>query len=96
MFKRNAEPLSNILLRTLRQLGLEAPLLEKRLIDAWPDVAGSIVSGYTADIYIKNQTLVVHLTNPSLRADLMMQRSVLVKKLNAAVNSQVIVDVRIM
>jgi hypothetical protein len=96
MFKRNTEPLSDILLRTLRQLGLETPLLQKRLIDAWPEVAGGLVTSYTADIYIKNQTLVVHLTNPALRADLMMKRSVMVKKLNAKVNSQIIIDIRIM
>lgn len=96
MFRRNTETLSDVLSRTLRQMGLETPLLQKRLIDAWPEVAGNVVSRYTSGIYIKNQTLVVRLINPALRADLMMQRSVLLKKLNAKVNCQIVVDIRFM
>lgn len=95
MFKRKTENLSDVLLRSLRQLGLETPLLQKRLIDSWPAVAGSIAQKYTEEIYIRNQTLVVHLTNPALRADLMMMRSQLVERLNKTVNSQVITDIQL-
>jgi hypothetical protein len=95
MFRRNTESLNDVLLRSLRQLGLETPLLQKRLIDSWPDVAGEIVSRYTVDIYIRNQTLVVHLTNPALRADLMMKRSRLVKELNNIVKTTMITDIQL-
>lgn len=95
MFRRNTESLNTVLLRSLRQLGLETPLLQKRLIDAWPTVAGSIVSKYTGDIYIKNQVLHVHLLNPALRADLMMQRRILVDRLNKHVGSQIITDIQL-
>jgi hypothetical protein len=95
MFRRNTESLNDVLLRSLRQLGLETPLLQKRLIDSWPDVAGKIAARYTADIYIRNQTLVVHLTNPALRADLMMQRTRLVKELNNVVKTTMITDIQL-
>jgi predicted nucleic acid-binding Zn ribbon protein len=61
---------------------------------AWPEVMGEMIAGYTQDLFIKNQTLFVHLTNPALRADLSMMRLEIVKKLNAAVGSQVIADIR--
>ena len=81
-------------MRNLRVLGLETPLLQKRLIDAWPEVAGEAVARYTNTVTIRNQTLYVHLSVPALRADLSMQRQELVQRLNAHVGAQVISDIR--
>ena len=81
-------------MRNLREQGLETPLQQKRLVEAWPEVMGEMIAYYTQDIFIKNQTLHVRLTNPALRADLAMMRPEIVKKLNATVGCQVIVDIR--
>ena len=94
MFKREVKNIKDLILKNLREQGLETPLLQKRLIDSWPVVAGDIINRYTDGLTIRNQTLYVHLTNPALRADLSMQRSDYVKKLNAHVGSQVIVGIR--
>lgn len=94
MFKRDVQQLKDLILRNLRSQGLETPLLQKRLIDAWPTVMGDAIAGYTQDLYIRNQTLFVHLTNPALRADLSMQRQEIVRRLNESVGSQVIADIR--
>lgn len=40
MFKRDVQQIKDLILRNLRAQGLETPLLQKRLIDAWPEVAG--------------------------------------------------------
>lgn len=81
-------------MQVLREQGLETPLNQKRLVDAWPEVVGPIVSRYTLNTYIYNQTLYVRLSNPALRSDLSMRRQELTEKLNAAVGEQVITDVR--
>ena len=94
MFKRDVQQLKDLILRNLRAQGLETPLLQKRLIDAWPMVMGEAIAGYTQNLYIRNQTLFVHLTNPALRADLSMQRQEIVRRLNESVGSQVIADIR--
>lgn len=94
MFKRNTETLKDILLRNLREQGLETPLKQKRLVEAWPGVVGPVIARYTLDTYIYNQTLYVRLSNPALRSDLSMMRGELVKKLNAVVGEQVITDIR--
>jgi len=94
MFKRKVINIREVILQNLRKQGLETPLLQKRLIDSWPQVAGELVARYTGNLYIRNQTLFVHLDNPALRADLSMQRESLVKKLNGLVGSQVIADIR--
>lgn len=94
MFKRNVMTIRELLNKTLREEGLETPLLQKRLIDAWDDVAGRMVARYTQEKFIRNQTLYVRMNHPSLRADLSMMRTELVRKLNACVRSQVIVDIK--
>jgi len=94
MFKRDVKQIKDLLLQVLREQGLETPLLQKRLVEAWPEVAGPMVASYTLNTYIYNQTLYVRLSNPSLRADLSMRRSELTKRLNDAVGEQVITDVR--
>ena len=94
MFRQKVESLRDVLLRTLREQGLETPLKHKRLVEAWPEVAGPVIARYTLNTYIYNQTLFVRLSNPSLRSDLSMMRSELVKKLNDVVGEQVIVDIR--
>lgn len=94
MFKRKIESLKDVLLRNLREQGLETPLNQKRLVEAWPRVAGPVIARYTLNTYIYNQTLFVRLSNPALRSDLSMMRQELVKKLNAEVGEQVITDIR--
>lgn len=94
MFKRDVQQLKNLILRNLREQGLETPLLQKRLIDAWPEVMGEQIATYTQELQIRNQTLFVHITNPALRADLSMQRQMIARRLNEHVGSQVIADIR--
>ena len=94
MFKRDVHNVKDLILKNLRAQGLETPLLQKRLMDSWTEVVGEFVANYTESMYIRNQTLYVHLTNPAMRADLSMMRREIVNKLNAHVGTQVIADVR--
>lgn len=94
MFRKKVEPIGDILQRLLRQEGLETPLLQKRVVDAWEEVAGTVVARYTGEKFIRNQTLFVKITNPALRQDLSMMRSELCRKLNDRVGAFVITEVR--
>ena len=101
MFKRNVQPLKDLLLQVLREQGLETPLNEHRAIAAWaegwdvgPEIAGPVVARYTLNTYIYNQTLHVRLSAPALRSELSMQKQELIRKLNAAVGEQLITDIR--
>jgi predicted nucleic acid-binding Zn ribbon protein len=95
VFKRQAKPIDEILQQFMRQEGLETPLQQKRLLDSWETVTGTMVARYTDEKYIKNQTLHVKITNPALRQDLSMMRSQLIKRLNGEVGAMVIADIRI-
>lgn len=67
MKRNNTEQVGDIIRQFLRQEGLESPLNEYRLIESWKDVVGPAIARYTSNLYIKNQTLHVHLTSSVLR-----------------------------
>ena len=94
MFKRDVNKIDNLLLKVLHDMHLDTPLREKRLIDAWEEVAGAVVARYTGNKYIRNQMLCVEIKNPALKANLMMMRSRLVEKLNATVGGRIITDIK--
>ena len=94
MFKRDVQSVKDLILRNLREQGLEMPLLQKRLVEAWPQIAGPVAERYTLNTYIYNQTLFVRLSSPALRSDLSMRRQELIAQLNQYVGSQVITDIR--
>ena len=93
MRRNDAEQIGDMIRKFLRQNGLESPLNEYRLLQAWKDVVGAAIARYTNNLYIKNQTLYVHLTSSVLRQELMMGREMLVRNLNRQVGAQVIVNI---
>ena len=86
-------PISELVKAMCREEGLETPLNEFRLINAWPKVLSPSVCAYTKDLKIYNQVLFVTLTSSVLRQELLMNRKALVRKLNDHVKAQVITDI---
>lgn len=93
MRKKNTEILSEVIRQVLKEQHLDAPLNEKRLIDAWPQVLGNNILQYTSDLIIKNKVLYVSLTSSVLRHDLFLSREEIKKSLNKKVGAEVIVDI---
>ena len=93
MKRNDAQQIGDMIRKFFRQNGLESPLIEYRLVQAWNDVVGPVISRYTTNLYIKNQILYVHLSSSVLREELMMGRDVLVRNLNQQVGAQVIVNI---
>lgn len=93
MKRNNTEQIGDAIRKFLRQSGLESPLNEFRLVDAWRDVVGPTIAKYTLNLYIRNQTLFVHLSSSVLRQELQMQREMIVRHLNDKVGASVIVDI---
>lgn len=93
MIKNKPKQLGDLLMQFLRAEGLETPLLEHRIINAWPAVMGDTISRYTSELYIKNSILWVKIKSPALKQNLLMMHGDITRKLNAYVQSQVITDV---
>ncbi len=93
MKRGETKSIAELVRATCREEGIETPLNEYRLIQAWPKIFGSGVCAYTKDLFIKNQILYVTLTSSVLRQELMMNRKLLVHRLNEYVKAQVITDI---
>ncbi len=93
MKRREIQPIGKLVQQFLRQESLESPLNEQRLLKAWGEVLGPEMAAYTGDMFIRNQTLYVHLTSAALRQELMMGRDLLVRTLNQRVGASVITNI---
>lgn len=93
MFSKKEKPIGSLINQFLRQQGLEAPLQEYRLLAAWGEVAGLEVERVTRKLFVRNQTLVVELSSPVIRSEMMMRRRDLVRMLNDKAGTQVITDI---
>ena len=93
MKRGEIKSIADLVRLTCREEGLETPLNEYRLIQAWSQVLGPAVQSYTKNLQIHNQVLFVTLTSTVLRQELLMNRKTLVRKLNDHVKAQVITDI---
>jgi predicted nucleic acid-binding Zn ribbon protein len=90
MRRRDTESIGLAIRAFLHENGLESPLNEQRLLNAWPKVIGQNMAKYTSDLFIRNEVLYVHVSSSVLRQELMMGRDLLVRNLNAQVGAKVI------
>ncbi|MCK9159860.1 MAG: DUF721 domain-containing protein [Bacteroidaceae bacterium] len=93
MKRKEAQPIGLLVQQYLRNEGLESPLNEQRLLNAWPEILGSSIASYTSNLYIRNQVLFVHVSSSVLRQDLMMSREKLILQLNQKAGATVINDI---
>lgn len=93
MRRRHPEALGDLLRAFLREEGLESPLAEYRVVEAWPQVMGRAIERYTGRVEVRHGVLYVEIKSPALRADLMMSRRNLVSRLNQHVGAQVLTGI---
>ncbi len=94
MRRRNSEHIGDIISRYIREEGIETPLNQYRLLQAWTEVMGDAISNYTGEMFIKNQTLFIKIKSSILRQDLNASRNNIIQKLNNQVKAQVITDIK--
>lgn len=94
MQKKNAQPLSDALSDFFNENNvLRVKLAQQRVVRGWNELLGEGISQYTGNIYFNRDTLYVHLTSAVLRAELMMIKEDLIKKLNGYAELTVVKDI---
>ena len=96
MQRHTAQPIGDLLTDYLREKCLEKPLLERQVVELWPEVMGSMVARLTRSVELKNGILTVRISSAALKAQLFECRHQLVDKLNNAVGAQVIDNVKLL
>lgn len=100
MIKRNARDLGSILKELLNEKNsqlshLKKGVAEKRVIRGWYEVLGEGVAAYTSNVYFNRGVLIVYLKSSVLRAELLMNKQGLIKKLNEHAEMNIIRDIHL-
>lgn len=97
MRRQDTQSITDLISEFLKDNDLEQPFLEQRILEAWPDVLGTVVARHTGPMNIRDGVLFVHIKSAPLRQELFQCRFQLVEKLNAAVGAtNVIRDIRLL
>lgn len=93
MKRTEAMKVGDIITKLLKEDNIDRQFDEQKVVYLWPEIVGSGINRYTVSRYVKNGVLYLHLSSAALRNELMMSRTVLIKRLNEAVGSEVIHDI---
>jgi predicted nucleic acid-binding Zn ribbon protein len=94
MLKKNAQPLSEVLSDFFDENStLKMKMAEHRVLRGWREVLGEGVSKYTREVYLNRNVLYVHLSSAVLRAELLMNKDGLIKKLNDHAEMPIVRDI---
>jgi predicted nucleic acid-binding Zn ribbon protein len=93
MTRDNQYTLKEAIEQLIRAYGFNDKLLETTLIDSWEQVVGGVYAAHTQHLKVKNKTLFVTLDSSALRQELSMEKSGIIKKLNAKAGKPVIDDI---
>lgn len=96
MKKHKAQSIGDLISQYIQGTELEKILLERMVVQKWPDVMGPMIANMTGNIEMKDGTLFVHIHSAALRQQLFECRYDIIKKLNQAINNQFIKDIRIL
>lgn len=96
MKAHHARSIGDLLAEYIHGSELEKPLLERRVVELWPQVLGPTVAQLTGQIEVKNGVLMVHIHSAALRSQLFEVRHDVVRKLNDAAQANVLKDIRLL
>lgn len=96
MERHRARPIGDLLAEFIHGSALETPLLERRVVELWPQVLGPTVAQLTGQMEVKNGVLMVHIRSAALRSQLFEVRHDIVRKLNDAAQANVLKDIRLL
>lgn len=91
-----ARSIGDLLAEYIHSSELEKPLLERRVVELWPQVLGPTVAQLTGQMEVKNGVLMVHIRSAALRSQLFEVRHDVVRKLNDAAHADVLKDIRLL
>jgi len=86
----NEQTLGEVIREFLRSYGLEKKVSEQTVISKWEEVTGPMISKYTRNIRIRNNTLYVEISSSVVRNELSYAKEQLMKALNDAAGKEVV------
>ena len=89
----NEQSIGEVIRELLESYRLEGKLNQARVIMAWEEVTGKMISRHTQDLYIKGSKLFVKLDSPALKTELSYSKGKIIELLNKEAGGEVISDI---
>ena len=93
MKRKNEQSIGEILREYLKMTQLENHVFETRIAEVWQEALGDRITLETDRIHLQSGTLFVTLKSPSLKNDILMQRTVIRTVLNEKLGGDIIKSV---
>lgn len=93
MERRKTIHISEIIQELLKKNNIKGKLDETTITQKWKEVVGNPMSRYTKKVYINKSILYVEITSSVARNELIMNRSILIERLNAITGNETIKDI---
>ena len=93
MRKSNQQSIGDVLKEFLKQNSLDKKLLQALVMKEWENIVGSMFAKHTKNIYFYENKLVLEIESPSLKNELIMQKSVIIEKVNKVAGEMLISEI---
>ncbi len=94
MRRKNTETIGDVLKQFFEENRfLKTKVAESRVVSGWGNILGQTVASYTTNIYLKNNTLYVHLRSSVLRAELLAAKEMIMSNLNKYAGMDIVKDI---
>lgn len=93
MERRKTVHISEIIQEFLKKNNMKGRLDETTITQKWEEVIGKPMAKYTKKVYVSKGVLYVEVTSSVARNELVMNRSVLIERLNEITGSETIKEI---
>lgn len=93
MERRKTVHISEIIQEFLKKNNMKGRLDETTITQKWEEVIGKAMAKYTRKVYVSKGILYVEVTSSVARNELVMNRSLLIERLNQTTGSETITDI---
>ncbi|MBR4963172.1 MAG: DUF721 domain-containing protein [Bacteroidales bacterium] len=93
MERRKTVHISEVIQELLKKNNMKSRLDETTITQKWEEVIGKAMAKYTRKVYVSKGILYVEVTSSVARNELVMNRSLLIERLNQTTGSETITDI---
>jgi len=89
------QELKKVIKTLMKEWGIEKPVLQNKSLLIWKDVVGETIANNTEPEEVKHGILLVKVSTPVWRNELMFRKKEILEKLNTVLGEKVIKDIRL-
>lgn len=91
---QDIQSIGDVLRRTIEETNMQTRLDELRAADLWPRIVGEYIASNSMKPFVRSGVMTVRIVDASLRNELAMSRSALIREFNRLIGREVIHQIR--